>query len=82
MRNPLPTAAEIVTLGEHAKGQGPAIAVTPVDKQALWLWGRLLDFERDGILSGDPSTILSTMTESMRKDVERFPGTRQRVEAR
>jgi hypothetical protein len=68
----IPSAAEIIARGESAKAQPPTQPVRPVDDQALWLWGRLLDFERDGVLARDPSTIMSTMTEPMRKDVERL----------
>lgn len=34
----------------------------PVSTEALWLWGRLRDFERDGLLDAEPATILETMT--------------------
>lgn len=43
-----------------------------MDPKALWLWGRLKDFERDGILSCDPSDLLDEMTEPMRGDVRRL----------
>lgn len=49
--------------------------VTPVPKvtsEALWLWGRLRDFERDGFLAQSQSDILLTMTESMLNDVFRL----------
>jgi hypothetical protein len=42
---------------------------TPVSREALWLWGRLRDFERDGLLAKSPDEILSTMTSSMLDDV-------------
>ena len=32
-----------------------------VDPRALWLWGRLLDFERDGLLGADPEEICATI---------------------
>jgi hypothetical protein len=47
-------------------------AVTPVDDGALWLWGRLKDFERNGLLARDPETITETMTEPMLADVKRL----------
>lgn len=43
-----------------------------MDQAALWLWGRLKDFERDGVLSKDPSHLVSEMTEPMRADVKRI----------
>jgi hypothetical protein len=39
----------------------------PVDPRALWLWGRLLDFEREGLLSADPNELVGTMIEHMRE---------------
>jgi hypothetical protein len=41
----------------------------PVSTEALWLWGRLRDFERDGLLAMQPSEVLSTMTAEMLDDV-------------
>lgn len=43
-----------------------------MDQKALWLWGRLNDFERDGILASDPTFLVSEMTEPMRADVKRL----------
>lgn len=43
-----------------------------MDSKALWLWGRLKDFERDGVLDADPSHILNEMTPPMRADVRRL----------
>ena len=41
----------------------------PVTTEALWLWGRLLDFERDGLLDKEPASVLETMTPEMLEDV-------------
>jgi hypothetical protein len=41
----------------------------PVSTEALWLWGRLRDFERDGLFTKEPREVLSTMTPSMLDDV-------------
>jgi hypothetical protein len=41
----------------------------PVSSEALWLWGRLRDFERDGLLDTDPADVLATMTAEMLDDV-------------
>jgi len=46
----------------------------PMDPQALWLWGRLRDFERDGILARLPDELLAEMTEAMQADVHRLVG--------
>jgi hypothetical protein len=45
----------------------PEPARKPVDSRALWLWGRLLDFEREGLLSADPNELVGTMLEHMRE---------------
>jgi hypothetical protein len=34
--------------------------ITPVSADALWLWGRLRDFERDGLLAKSPQSVLET----------------------
>ena len=41
----------------------------PVSTEALWIWGRLRDFERDGFFTREPGEVLSTMTPSMLDDV-------------
>lgn len=46
--------------------------VTPVSAEALWLWGRLLDFERDGLLHRATPDVLLTMTPEMADDVHRL----------
>lgn len=43
-----------------------------MDQKALWLWGRLMDFERDGVLASAPEFLFSEMTEPMRADVKRL----------
>lgn len=43
-----------------------------MDQSALWLWGRLKDFERDGVLNEDAAFLISEMTEPMRADVKRI----------
>ena len=35
------------------------------DRRALWLWGRLLDFEREGLLDADPDELISGMLQHM-----------------
>ena len=43
-----------------------------MDPSALWLWGRLRDFERDGLLSATPTDVLEEMTDAMRADTLRL----------
>jgi len=43
-----------------------------MDPKALWIWGRLKDFERDGILTQSPEHLLNEMTQPMRDDVRRL----------
>jgi hypothetical protein len=38
-----------------------------VNDRALWLWGRLLDFERDGLLGVDPNALCATMLQHMKE---------------
>jgi hypothetical protein len=40
-----------------------------VNKRAVWLWGRLKEFERSGCLKVDPDAVLSTMSASMLDEV-------------
>jgi hypothetical protein len=57
-----PTTAGIINVAFPKKPK-------PVAPEALWVWGRLLDFERDGLLDKDPVSVLETMTAEMREDV-------------
>ena len=42
------------------------VAPKIMDPKALWVWGRLKDFERDGILGRKPETLLKEMTDPIR----------------
>lgn len=42
---------------------------------ALWVWGRLRDFERDRIVGNDPTDLFEQMTETMQADVLRIAPT-------
>jgi hypothetical protein len=44
----------------------------PMDPDALWLWGRLRDFENKGILDRNHDEIIGAMTDAMRDDVARL----------
>jgi hypothetical protein len=37
-----------------------------VDPRALWLWGRLQDFEREGLLDADPADLIASMLDHMK----------------
>jgi hypothetical protein len=43
-----------------------------VSDDALWLWGRLRDFENKGIIAANPATLLLNMTTEMRADTRRL----------
>lgn len=52
-----------------------------MNPKALWLWGRIKDFERMGIFEQDPSELLSEMTDPMRADLQRLlPMVREFIE--
>lgn len=44
----------------------------PMNTAALFVWGRLKDFQREGILDHKPAFLLSEMTDPMRDDVRRL----------
>lgn len=60
------------TAGIIAAATPPKPDVVPVSKDALWLWGRLTDFERHGLLDRDPADVLLTMTPQMLDDAHRL----------
>lgn len=59
------TGARPTTTGLITAHVAPTIS--PVDPRALWVWGRLLDFERDGVLDADPRELLGTMLDHMQE---------------
>lgn len=61
-----PTASAIISQSK------PRPVEKPMRDCVLWLWGRLRDFERDGVLAEDPAQMLTEMTEPMRRDVKRL----------
>lgn len=40
-----------------------------MNPKALWLWGRIKDFEREGVLRQEPCELFSEMTEPMKAEV-------------
>ena len=61
----LAAADHPTTTGLITEPSGP----TPVDDRALWLWGRLKDFERLGVLDAEPDDLMATMFDQMRETV-------------
>jgi hypothetical protein len=62
--------AKPTTGGLIAAHEAPAakpMPVVPVSADALWVWGRLLDFERMGVLDADPAELFGTMLEHMQE---------------
>jgi hypothetical protein len=57
------------TNGILAAAAPPKPTRPPVSDAALWLWGRLMDFERNGMLASNPDDVLLTMTPEMLDDV-------------
>lgn len=49
-----------------------APAPKQMDERALWVWGRIKDFERMGVLSDSAQRLFSEMTEPMRDDMRRL----------
>jgi hypothetical protein len=62
-------AAKPSTSGIIKKANGE---VTPMHDNALWIWGRLRDFEAKQIGTADPCFLFSEMTEAMQADVVRI----------
>jgi hypothetical protein len=68
----LTESARPSTAGIIAGTTPPKLDTIPVSPQALWLWGRLRDFERDGLLTKEPRHVLLTMTPAMLDEVHRL----------
>lgn len=61
-----PTVTEAAALGKSGG------AKRAISDEALWLWGRLRDFERMGLIDIDPTVLIEEMTQTMREDVRRL----------
>ena len=62
----LPTAAHIIAAHE-AKTFPQPVPGPQVDDAALWLWGRIKDFQRMGLLDRDPNEVCETMILHMKE---------------
>jgi hypothetical protein len=67
----MPTAASIVAAHE-ARTAPSQPKETPVDDGALWLWGRLKDFDRLGLLAREPDEVCGGMPDHMRSTVRQI----------
>jgi hypothetical protein len=64
LAEPNPSTTAIIM--RHEVAERPAGLVMS-NHQALWLWGCLQDFEREGILDEDPHELISSMLDHMQK---------------
>ena len=60
------------TKGVLRAAEEPTTPRRYVADDALWLWGRLRDFECDGLLQKEPGEVMETMTDAMKDDVHRL----------
>lgn len=70
----MPTTSGIIRKARDAAEKPKVIPVAP---EALWIWGRLRDFERGDpfdppMLQQDPSEVMATATKEMKADVARL----------
>jgi hypothetical protein len=66
----IPTAGGL--LSTHKAKHTPKPQMPKMDPNALWVWGRLCDFERDGILKLKAEILFMGMTAPMQEDVARI----------
>jgi hypothetical protein len=69
LSEPNPSTSGIIT--RHEVADRPAGLVMD-NHQALWLWGTLQDFERDGILDADPNELIGNMLDHMKATTNRL----------
>jgi hypothetical protein len=61
-----PTTASVIDIAQAADN------LPPMRDEALWIWGRMREFERGGYGDCDPRVLLDGMTETMQRDVRRI----------
>lgn len=64
-----PTAVRVIARSKVREAGDP---VPKMSDEALWLWGRLRDFENKGFFRMRPAAIFAGMTEGMQSDVRRL----------
>lgn len=64
-----PTAVRVIARSKVREAGAP---VPKMSDEALWLWGRLRDFENKGFFAMRPKTIFAGMTDGMQSDVRRL----------
>jgi hypothetical protein len=64
LREPNPSTTGIIM--RHVVAERGPLPRSPGNKKALWLWGRLQDFEREGLLDEEPSSMLEDIHDHMR----------------
>ena len=69
LSEPNPSTSGIITRHEVAERPGGLVMD---NHQALWLWGTLQDFERDGILDADPNELIGNMLDHMKATTNRL----------
>lgn len=62
-RGAMPSTRGIIAQHEAKQRDAPKIEVDPM---ALWLWGALREFERNGVLGMDPNVLVRTMLDHMK----------------
>lgn len=67
-----PSTAAVLRHAEARKQVHNPAPAPRVSDAALWLWGRLRDFENNGYLNSDGAAVLAAMTDAMRADVLRL----------
>ena len=72
------TLDEILDRGEEPTRAAFHAAIRPqprppkMDDTALWLWGRIMEFEQRGILEADPADLFGKMRDHMKRSIKRL----------
>lgn len=60
------------TTGIIKRQKSEPVTINPNDEHALWVWGRLRDFERERVMLSPPIDVFTQMTRAMQEDVRRL----------
>jgi hypothetical protein len=66
------TAASIIERQQPPKVDTIRATINRMNPQALWVWGRVCDYEREKLLDADPLELFKSMTDPMRADMVRL----------